>query len=82
MGEGGNCHTFSSSSVMTMTTGPDGRPTVSVIFLNSVYDKNKEFSLPWESKFTAINRLKKKKKKKKKKNTTMNGKIWKIMLEL
>lgn len=22
----GNCHTFSSSSVMTMTTGPDGRP--------------------------------------------------------
>ncbi|XP_042884799.1 myeloid leukemia factor-like [Penaeus japonicus] len=24
----GNCHTFSSSSVMTMTTGPDGRPQV------------------------------------------------------
>lgn len=28
MAQQGNCHTFSSSSVMTMTTGPDGRPTV------------------------------------------------------
>lgn len=25
---GGNCHTFSSSSVMSMTTGPDGKPQV------------------------------------------------------
>lgn len=24
-----NCHSFSSSSVMTMTTGPDGKPQVS-----------------------------------------------------
>ncbi|XP_064082579.1 myeloid leukemia factor-like isoform X1 [Macrobrachium nipponense] len=28
MARQGECHTFSSSSVMTMTTGPDGRPTV------------------------------------------------------
>ncbi|XP_068206968.1 myeloid leukemia factor isoform X2 [Palaemon carinicauda] len=28
MARQGDCHTFSSSSVMTMTTGPDGRPTV------------------------------------------------------
>lgn len=26
-----NCHSFSSSSVMTMTSGPDGRPQVSHI---------------------------------------------------
>ncbi|XP_071536473.1 myeloid leukemia factor-like isoform X3 [Panulirus ornatus] len=28
MAQQGNCHMFSSSSVMTMTTGPDGRPQV------------------------------------------------------
>uniref|UniRef100_A0A0P4VTP1 Myeloid leukemia factor n=1 Tax=Scylla olivacea TaxID=85551 RepID=A0A0P4VTP1_SCYOL len=28
MAQGGNCHMYSSSSVMTMTTGPDGKPQV------------------------------------------------------
>lgn len=28
-----NCHSFSSSSVMTMTTGPDGKPQVSLFSL-------------------------------------------------
>ena len=28
MTQGGNMHSFSTSSVMTMSTGPDGRPQV------------------------------------------------------
>ena len=28
MAQTGNCHMYSSSSVMTMTTGPDGKPQV------------------------------------------------------
>lgn len=28
----GNCHSFSSSTVMTMTNGPDGRPQVILFF--------------------------------------------------
>lgn len=32
LGNSSNCHSYSQSTVMTMTSGPDGRPQVSVYY--------------------------------------------------